>query len=78
MKDYKSKEFFARQRQTAKDTERDEMEQHCSHRAMEWGQASGVCRYAAGTGGSQRRIRGGKKREGRGGEEDTIMVFPDS
>ena len=41
MKDYKSKEFFARQRQTAKDTERDEMEQHCSHRAMEWGQRPG-------------------------------------
>ena len=35
------KEFLARQRQMAKDTERDDMEQHCSHRAMEWGQRPG-------------------------------------
>lgn len=41
MRDKKSKAFRVVQQRIAKEVEREEMEQHCSQHAMEWGRRPG-------------------------------------
>ena len=41
MRDKKSKAFRVVQRRIAKEVEREDMEQHCSQHAMEWGRRPG-------------------------------------